>query len=108
MIAKKKAVKSDIPNLAELLSVMSFYQQVDTDIATPVLLKYSGFKIKGLQGRKQGNSASQWTSRHTLAWHDYLGVGICLCGWKGTEGWSEVMTNIQHQIHTRRAIDKTH
>lgn len=104
MLAKKKVEKEGIPNLAELLEMVSFYKQVDRDIATPLLLKYGGFNIKGLQGTKEGISGSQG---HALAWNETLSVGLCFCGWKGTEGWAYAMTKIQYDMHKRRADDTT-
>jgi len=97
--ARKEGKNESICNLAELLSIMAFYRQVDSNLRTADLLKYAGFKIKGLRGTKQAISQGQG---HTFIWQDLLSVGMCLCGWKGTEGWTYDMTSIQHGIHTRR------
>ena len=98
MLARKRAVKEDIPNLAEMLKLMSFYKQVEPEVRTLDLLKYGGFKIKGLQGRNTPD-----LPKHSLFWNETLNVGICLCGWVGEEGWTYEMTYIQHQIHKRRS-----
>ena len=99
MLSRKRVVKEDIPNLAEMLKLISFYKQVEPSIPTLDLLKYGGFKIKGLQG-----TFGPVLPKHSLCWNETLKVGICLCGWAGEEGWTYEMTSTQHQMHKRRNI----
>ena len=100
MLSKKKAEKDEIPNLAEMLKLMSFYKQVEPGVATLDLLKYGGFIIKGLQG-----TLPSILPKHSLCWNETLNVGICLCGWAGEEGWTYEMTSTQYQMHKRRNND---
>ena len=104
MLAKKRLEKEATPNLAEMLKLLAFYSQVDTNVHPIDLLKYGGFIIKGLHGTKSHFSASRGSLGHYLAWNETLKVGICPCGWAGEEGWEYKMTEIQHKMHTRRSI----
>ena len=97
MLARKKVEKEGISNLAELLSIMAFYQAIHPEVRTLTLLMYGGFKIKGLRDGFQPNSGS-----HYLAWNDKLGYGICTCGWKAKEEWPYEMAVVQHSIHKQR------
>ena len=97
MLPRKRAVKEDIPNLAEMLKLLSFYKAVWPETQALDLLKYGGFIIKGLRG-----AFSPILPKHPFFWNEALNVGICLCGWAGTEGWTYEMTSTQYQMHKRR------
>ena len=96
---RNKGQKDTPCNQLELLKLISSQMKVQPNVHPLQILKWGGFKIKGLRPPFSGTLKSLV---HRLAYNDYLGMGICLSGWKGEQGWSEEMTTIQHKMHIRR------